>query len=229
LAELKNALRSGDVWVQGSRQFRDFDEYLIPLEKFNALLHQGELALAITTECERYLGDRLLLLQQQLENVDRIAQANQLPDAIITASGLRITPLANAVPDEADILMHRAYALLPHVKITELLLEVDEWTGFTRHFTHLKSGDTAKDRILLLAVILADAINLRLAKMAESCPGSTYARLSWLQAWHIRDDTYSAALAELVNAQFKQPLRGALGRRHHLLFGRTTLPCWWPR
>jgi hypothetical protein len=45
----------------------------------------------------------------------------------------------------ADILMRRAYALLPHVKITELLLEVDEWTGFTRHFTHLKSGDTAKE------------------------------------------------------------------------------------
>jgi hypothetical protein len=177
LAELKNALRSGDVWVQGSRQFRDFDEYLIPLEKFNALLHQGRLALAITTERERYLGERMLLLQQQLENVDRIAQANELPDAIITASGLRITPLANAVPDEAHILVHRAYALLPHVKITELLLEVDEWTGFTRHFTHLKSGDTGKDRILLLAVILADAINLGLAKMAESCPGSTYARL----------------------------------------------------
>jgi TnpA family transposase len=37
--------------------------------------------------------------------------------------------------------------------------------------------------------------------MAESCPGVTYARLSWLQAWHIRDETYSAALAKVVNAQ----------------------------
>jgi hypothetical protein len=26
-----------------------------------------------------------------------------------------------------------------------------------------------------------------------------------LQAWHIRDETYSAALAELTNAQFRQP------------------------
>jgi hypothetical protein len=25
LSELKNALRSGDIWVQGSRQFKDFD------------------------------------------------------------------------------------------------------------------------------------------------------------------------------------------------------------
>jgi hypothetical protein len=66
-------------------------------------------------------------------------------------------------------------------------MEVDEWTGFTAHFTHIKSGDVASDKTLLLAAILADAINLGLTKMAESCPGTTYAKLSWLQAWHIRD------------------------------------------
>ncbi len=36
LSELKNALRSGDIWVKGSRQFRDFDDYLLPAEKFAA-------------------------------------------------------------------------------------------------------------------------------------------------------------------------------------------------
>ena len=50
---------------------------------------------------------------------------------------------------------------------------------------------------LLLTTILADAVNLGLTKMAESCPGTTYAKLAWLQAWHIRDETYSTALAEL--------------------------------
>ncbi len=30
LSELKNALRSGDIWVEGSRQFKNFDEYLLP-------------------------------------------------------------------------------------------------------------------------------------------------------------------------------------------------------
>ncbi len=33
-------------------------------------------------------------------------------------------------------------------------MEVDEWTGFTRHFTHLKTSDTAKDKTLLLTTIL---------------------------------------------------------------------------
>lgn len=47
--------------------------------------------------------------------------------------------------------------------------------------------------------------------MVESFPGTTYAKLSWLQAWHIRDDTYGAALAELVTAQFHQPFAGNWG------------------
>ena len=205
LSELKNALRSGDIWVQGSRQFKAFDEYLVPVEKFVTLKLNCELPLAVTTECDKYLQDRLSLLDQQLETVNRIAAANNLPDAILTESGLKIRPLDAVVPDAAQTLINQATMLLPRIKITELLMEVDEWTGFTRHFTHLKTGDTSKDKTLLLTTILADALNLGLTKMAESCPGMTYAKLSWLQAWHIRDETYSMALGELVNAQFRQP------------------------
>lgn len=204
LSELKNALRSGDIWVQGSRQFKDFDAYLIPAEKFSAAMLAGEL-LAVNTDCEQYLKDRLALLERQLETTNRLAAANDLPDATINEAGLKITPLNAAVPDAAQTLINQAAMLLPHVKITELLLEVDAWTGFTRHFAHLKTGEAARDKTMLLTTILADGINLGLTKMAESCPGTTYAKLSWQHAWHIRDETYSAALAELVNAQSRQP------------------------
>jgi TnpA family transposase len=206
LSELKNSLRSGDIWVQGSRQFKDFEEYLLPTQRFTAQREQKELGLAVETDCDRFLETRLAVLERELATVERLAAANELPDATITTTGrLKITPLDNAVPDEADALMQQAYSLLPHLKITELLLEVDSWTGFTRHFKHLKNGEVAEDQHLLLTTILADAINLGLRKMSESCPGSTYAKLTWLQAWHIRDETYSAGLAELVNAQLHQP------------------------
>jgi len=62
-----------------------------------------------------------------------------------------------------------------------------------------------KDPALLLTAILADATNLGLGKMAESCPGTSPAKLSWLVAWHIRDETYSKALAEIVNHQHSIP------------------------
>jgi TnpA family transposase len=203
LSELKNSLRSGDIWVQGSRQFKDFEEYLLPTPRFTVQREQKELGLAVETDCEHSLKARLAVLARELATVERLAAANELPDAAITSSGrLKITPLDNAVPDEVEALMQQASSLLPHLKITELLLEVESWTGFTHHFTHLKSGEAAEDQHLLLTTILADAINLGLSKMAESCPGTTYAKLTWLQAWHIRDETYSA---ELVNAQFRQP------------------------
>lgn len=205
LSELKNALRAGDIWVQGSRQFKDFEEYLLPPSRFAAQREQKELGLAVDTDCGRFLEGRLVVLERELATVERLAAQNELPAVSITSTGLKITPLDNAVPEATDALMRQAYGLLPHLKITELVLEVDDWTGFTRHFTHLKGGEAVEDKSLLLTAVLADAINLGLTKMAESCPGTTYAKLAWLQAWHIRDETYSAALAELVNAQFDQP------------------------
>ena len=211
LSELKNALRSGDIWVQGSRQFKDFNEYLLPTEKVAEMKQTGTLPLAVVTDGDQYLHDRLLLLQNQLETVNRLAKTDELPDAIINESGLKITPLAATASDEAEDIVKQAYDLLPRIKITELLMEVDEWTNFTRHFTHIKNGEVVKDKTLLLTAILADAINLGLTKMSESCPGTTYSKLAWLQAWHIRDETYSGALAELVNEQFRQPIAAHWG------------------
>jgi len=209
LSELKNVLRSGDAWVEGSRQFKDFNAYLIPLDKFTELKQNNQLVLPI--DCNQYLQERLALLEKQLVKVNKLAAEDALPDAIITASRLKITPIKAIIPDNAKHFVNQATALLPRVKITELLLEVDQWTNFTQHFSHLKSGDCAEDKTLLLTAILADGINLGLSKMSESCPGITYAKLAWLQAWHIRDDTYSAALATLTNTQLKQPFAAHWG------------------
>jgi TnpA family transposase len=140
-----------------------------------------------------------------LDQTNALAREDQLPYAELNSSGLKISPLENSVPKEAETLRDALSSMLPHVKITDLLMEVDRWTGFTRHFAHLKTNDPVKDPSLLLTAILADATNLGLGKMAESCPGTSLAKLSWLVAWHIRDETYLKALAELVNHQHRIP------------------------
>ncbi len=194
LSELKNALRSGDIWVRA----------------------RGSSATSTTTCCRPRSSPHSSASRpcpwrstrtatstwksvcscwtSSWPPSPRLAKDNELPDAILTESGLKITPLDAAVPDRAQALIDQTSQLLPRIKITELLMDVDDWTGFSRHFTHLKDGAEAKDRTLLLSAILGDAINLGLTKMAESSPGLTYAKLSWLQAWHIRDETYSGSV-----------------------------------
>lgn len=161
--------------------------------------------MAVEQNGESCVSQRVALLKQSLDEVDGLAARAELPDAALNESGLKIAPLTNVVPEEASILMRRAYALLPHIKITDLLLEVDRWTGFSRHFTHLKTGEGAKDPILLLTAILADGINLGISKMAEACPGTTARKLDWLASLHIRDEAYTKALAELVNYHHRHP------------------------
>ena len=208
LSELKNVLRSGDVWIEGSRQFKDFNTYLIPFEKFTELKQNQALP---QMDCTQYLNERLELLEKRLAHINKLAAEDALPDATITETSLKITPIETSVPKNAKPFVDKAAALLPRIKITELLLEVDQWTNFTEHFTHLKSNEMAEDKTLLLTAILADGINLGLSKMSESCPGVTYSKLSWLQDWHICDETYSAALAALTNAQLKQPFASHWG------------------
>jgi TnpA family transposase len=201
LSELRNGLRSGDIYVQHSRQFKDFDEYLLSNEKYHLLEHSETLNLKINTKCDTYLHERISLLGHRLQEVNKMALTGQLFDVTVNDNGLKVKPLSSTIPKEAQTFVQQAYGMLPHIKITDLLLEVDEWTGFSKRFTHLKSGDTAKDRMLLLSAILANGINLGLTKMAESSHGTTYAKLARLQAWHIRDETYSDALAQLINMQ----------------------------
>ncbi|WP_426977746.1 Tn3 family transposase [Pseudarthrobacter sp. O4] len=211
LTELKNALRSGDMWVIGSRQFRDFDDYLLAGVDYTGMKNTGTLPLITSDGSSRYLNDRLALLQERLQQVNELASRDELPGVLITEKGVRITPLETIVPKHAQPLVDQASAMFPRIRITDLLMEVDAWTGFTRHFTSIKSGQPSKDKQLLLTTILADGINLGLTKMAEACTGVTYAQLDRHQASYIRDETYGAALAELVNTQHDHPFAAHWG------------------
>jgi Tn3 transposase DDE domain len=109
-------------------------------------------------------------------------------------------------PPEAESLRDAAYDLLPRIKITDLLLEVDRWTGFSECFTHQRNGQPAENKAALLTTILADGINLGLSRMAEACRGATLRQLAWVHDWHIREETYAAALSQLINAHRTIPL-----------------------
>ncbi|HGA1759383.1 TPA: Tn3 family transposase, partial [Escherichia coli] len=192
LNELKGALRSGDIWVKGSRRYKNFDDYLIPTAEFEKSRHNDQLQLAVQTDSQAYLQARMTLLASRLEEVNAMALAGDLPDVDISDKGVKITPLENSVPSGVSPFADLVYGMLPHPKITEILEEVDSWTGFTRHFAHLKNNNVRpKDGRLLLTTILADGINLGLTKMAESCPGATRSSLEGIQTWYIRDETYS--------------------------------------
>src|SRR5205807_7501886 len=77
---LRDRLRAGDIWVEGSRQWRAVEDQLIPPALFAAMREAGPLPVAAPATAEEYLAERRALLQRRLSAVAAQATAARLAD-----------------------------------------------------------------------------------------------------------------------------------------------------
>ena len=80
MTELKNALRAGDISVVGSRQFKDFDDYLMPQAEFDRQHIEDRLGLSIPSSARAYLDERLTKLRETLDLTEKLGKAGELPE-----------------------------------------------------------------------------------------------------------------------------------------------------
>ncbi len=206
LFHLRDAFRSGDVWLAHSRRYGDLKQVLVPM-----IAAQENAKLAVPSNPQDWLADRKARLTIALKRLARAARNGTIPHGSIEDGTLRIDRLTADVPDGAEALILDLYRRMPSVRITDMLLEVDAALGFTDAFTHLRTGAPCRDRIGLLNVLLAEGLNLGLRKMAEATNTHDYWQLSRLARWHVESEAMNQALAIVVAAQGKLPMSRVWG------------------
>ena len=210
LYQLRNALRSGEIWVEGSRRYANPATYLIDTDTWQ---HQRPEALTETRRHDRF-ADQLASIDAEtgrlLDELEPLLTQADSTISIDDEGKVRQKRLAaETVPAETKRRGKELGARLPSIPLAELLIEIGHLTGFTSHLTHANHGQPRNPEIEhrrnLMAAMLAQACNFGTTRMAE-LSGISPDVLSWTTRWYLRQDTLRAANNAIVNAHHQHPL-----------------------
>lgn len=99
LTELRNRIRSGDVSVVGSRNYKDFDDYLISKSEWEATKHT-ESKLAVNLSVDEYMKERVESLNRRLDWVSK--NVGKLSGVRLENGNIHVDKLEKDVPEEAN-------------------------------------------------------------------------------------------------------------------------------
>lgn len=208
MAHLRNKWRSGDVWVERSANYRKFDSYM--LASAEAAPITTDLKLPATADA--WLADRGRELDWRLKRFAHGLARGKVEGVTFKDDKLSVAPVRADESAAAKALAARIDALMPRVRITELLHEVARATGFPHAFLNVRTRERHDNENALLAAILADGSNLGLARMAEASQGVTPDQLVWTKSAYIAPDNYKAALARIIDAHHALPIAAVWGQ-----------------
>jgi len=211
LWELRNDLRAGNVWLENSRFYADPESYLISRSQWPDLKPEVCQLIQAPADGQERLKERQTELEDLLKQFD---QTLTTPDQVrLEDERLVLSPLpAEDVPESSKRLQRLITERLPRIELVDLLIEVDRWVGFTRHFEHAGGIEPRSQDLqtYLYAGLVTQACNFGLAQMANMADLS-YNRLTWSTNWYIREETLKAATVSLVNFHHHLPLSARWG------------------
>lgn len=212
LWELRNILRSGDIWVDGGWRYNNPEHYLIPRTQWSDIKDEVCNLLQIS-QCAKH---RLTKRQQEIEKlfIQLNVQITQDENIKIVKDQLVISPLeAESEKNSLKELRQLINSRLPKIDLPDILVEVDSWLGFSECFYHAgnQNPNPGEFPVYLYAALLSEATNLGPTALADVADLS-YDRIVWYKNWYIREETLEAAKTKLVNFQHEQVLSQHFGK-----------------
>ncbi|MFC1714457.1 Tn3 family transposase [Candidatus Poribacteria bacterium] len=205
LTVLRDEIKSGNIYVNSSKRFRNFDDFFIPITEWQKIRKSFFEAsdLPIDPEMARvYLTKRLnMAFDRFLESQPSNAYVK------LDSDGWRLSvdPAEKLAPQEEDNLEQLKGWLgkqMRSIRLPELLIEVDNELNYTQHFMPVPVRDkrSVPDVCAVLAAIMANGCNVGPYTMSQLIKEVSYGQIQRITDWQLTEENQRSALASVVNA-----------------------------
>lgn len=208
---MKDALRSGDLYLPQSKQHVSFWDLTLNEPNWD------ETRQTVYTELQQPPPQevRAVISAQFHESVSEAKKRFGLDNfAEINNGRLKLKHDDKLdVPDKVSRLQKVIDAHMPTIRIEQLLMEVDQMTHYSRHFVPIQHHQSRPKAFYksLMAAIISQATNLGVVSMSASVKGVTVDMLRHILQYYIREETLINASAEIVNRHHELPLSAVHG------------------
>ncbi len=193
--QMRKLLCSSDLSVPGSRQHKVWTSYLHTEAAWTErkvswfARHPG------AADANEYLDALEERYQATLSTVLKGWNANDFAEIVTNKEGKATLDLSRdeklPLPATVEPLRDAILSVMPHARLADVFIEVEDWVGFRDEFPHLNERQNTPTRdprvdMALFAAILAHGLNLPLTTMAESTD-IPYHELTHVSDWYLRE------------------------------------------
>ncbi len=211
-------LRSSDLSVPGSRQHKVWTSYLHTETAWKERKSSWFARHPAHQDANAYLDALEERYQETLRTVLAGWDTNDFAE-IVVKNGKAVLDLSKdeklVLPTTVEPLRAAMLDLMPHARLADVFLEVEDWTGFREDFPHLNERQNTAQRdprtdLALFAAILAHGLNLPLTTMAESTE-IPYHEMTHASDWYLREENVRRAITRVVDYHHGLDLASAFG------------------
>ena len=209
---IRDALRDGRLFRPASRKYLDPAGFLLPDREWARAREE----LAITFDRPLDAAERLHALQaEQTRLIEQVQLAVDHGDGVrLDDRGRLLSTQPRAQPEDPAVAELKAavVAQIPEIELADLLIEVDQWTGFSEELRHAAGATPRAGRLheRLYAAVVASGTLLGPVAMARICDLS-HRQIAWAEEWYLDPDNVASASQRVTGYHHQLELTQHLG------------------
>ncbi|MGD6399316.1 Tn3 family transposase, partial [Xanthomonas citri pv. citri] len=212
LAQIKDELKSGDLYIPHGERYDDYREQLVDEATLAQELDAyGEVS-GVATDAADFVQGLRTELTTLADAVDARFSDNlhaSMVDGRLVLKRLQGTQVTQAIATVDSAITD----WLPPTSIVDVLVDTTRWLDLHVHFRPIAGTDARVDDLLrrVITTLFCYGCNLGPTQTARSVKGFSRRQISWLNLKYVTDETLDKAIVQVINMYNKFELPGYWG------------------